>query len=68
MIKNSERLREFEMREMASVRPDYFHNLAIFEALYREAVDLGILPLKDPLAGLEEKTAFIRSIHVQRAA
>ncbi|MFH0922286.1 MAG: hypothetical protein V1913_18225 [Fibrobacterota bacterium] len=68
MLRNPEFLREFEMREIASQRPDYFRNLAMFEALYREAVNLGVLPEKDPLAGMEEKISYIRSLHVQRAA
>jgi hypothetical protein len=46
--------------------PDYLKNLQIFEALYREALSLGVLPPSDPLRGIEEKIRFARSINVSR--
>jgi hypothetical protein len=46
--------------------PDYLKNLKVFEALYREAVALGVLPPKDPLEGIDEKIRFARSINVSR--
>jgi hypothetical protein len=45
--------REFEREWLAAEAPDYFRSLNHFEALYREARMLGILPGTDPLAGLE---------------
>ncbi len=41
--------RELTRRE----KPDLRRNLKIVEALFQEAVDLGVFPLKDPLEGLE---------------
>ena len=41
--------RELTRRE----KPDLKRNLKIVEALFQEAVELGVLPLKDPLEGLE---------------
>jgi len=34
---------------------DVERNMRIFEALYHEAVELGVLPPKEPLAGIEGK-------------
>jgi hypothetical protein len=44
---------EFERRQVAAEAPDYHRHLEQFEALYREAQLLGILPGTDPLAGIE---------------
>lgn len=38
---------------IAAEKPDYRRNLQYFEALYQEAVALGVLPPADPLAGIE---------------
>ena len=43
MIKNREYLEAFEDR-----------NLEIYEALWQQAVTLGIFPLKDPYDGVED--------------
>lgn len=43
---------------------DYLRNLAIFEALYEEAVRLGVLPPRDPLEGLEEKIRLAKALNV----
>jgi hypothetical protein len=48
--------REFEAFERELIRreePDLERNLKLVDALYREAVVLGVFPLKDPLEGLE---------------
>lgn len=47
---------------------DYWHNLAIFEALYEEAVALGVLPPDDPMEGLEEKIRLARDLNVPTIA
>jgi hypothetical protein len=46
-------LREFEQSDIRSRPADYHRSLKIFEALYREAVALGVLPSADPLEGIE---------------
>lgn len=46
-----------------SRKVDYEENLKIFEALYREAISLGVLPLKDPLEGLEVDIMMARVIN-----
>ncbi|MFN3533756.1 MAG: hypothetical protein ACK4WB_00020 [Desulfatiglandales bacterium] len=44
---------EFEREYIAKSIPSFSENLRIFEALYREAVSLGVLPLKNSLEGIE---------------
>ncbi|MFA5866550.1 MAG: hypothetical protein WC891_01095 [Actinomycetota bacterium] len=57
MIKNPHAWNQFEDRLYAKEAPDYQKGLTIFEALWDEAVALGVLPLRDPLAGLETDIA-----------
>ena len=63
MIKNREKFEQFERELIRSRKADYQANLRIFEALYREAVLLGALPLKDPLEGLEVDIMIARVIN-----
>jgi len=53
MIRNKEYLEAFENRLIAEEKIDFARNMEIYEAMYREAVELGIFPLKDPLEGIE---------------
>ena len=53
MIANSKKLQEFENRLRAKEKVSYAKALKIVEALRREAVFLGVLPLKNPLDGIE---------------
>ena len=53
MPKNLSLVDDFEKAQLRKQPPDYFRQLRIFEALYREAMQLGALPLKDPLEGIE---------------
>jgi len=53
MIKNHKRLQEFERKLLKKEKVDIMQNFKIVEALYKEAVALGIFPLKNPLEGLE---------------
>jgi hypothetical protein len=53
MIKNPKLLQTIEDDLARSQAPDYFRNLRTFEALYQEARLLGILPLRDPLDGID---------------
>jgi hypothetical protein len=54
MIKNRKILEEFEKQLIAEEKVDFFKNLQIYEAMYQEAVELGVLPLKDPFDGVED--------------
>ena len=53
MVKDPQLLRTLEDDLARSQAPDYLRNLRIFEALYQEARLLGILPLQDPLDGID---------------
>ena len=53
MIKNSPLLSKLTREVIAKDFPDYFKNLKLYEALYKEACELGIFPLKEPLEGIE---------------
>ncbi len=52
MIRNAKKLQLFERELVKKERPDYLANLRLVEAMHVEAVALGALPLKDPLAGI----------------
>lgn len=46
-------LRKFEDDQIRASAPDYETGLRVFEALWQEAVKLGVLPLADLLEGIE---------------
>lgn len=52
MIMNNE-FRKFEIQILRNEKLDTRKKFKIVEALYREAVVLGVFPLKDSLEGLE---------------
>ena len=66
MIKNPKLFEDWERRWMSESVVDFSQNLRIFEALYREACALGILPLKDPLEGLQMKIDLAKAMNVSR--
>jgi len=54
MIKNVHILKEFEdslARKQGQIPPPKAFN--IFSAMWKEAISLGVIPFKDPLAGIE---------------
>ncbi len=53
MIANPKKLQEFERKLLKKGKIDIMENFRIVEALYREAIALRAIPLKDPLDGLE---------------
>jgi hypothetical protein len=53
MIKNRKTLLTFEDKLIRESKPDILKNFRIVDAMYDEAVALGIIPMKDPLDGLE---------------
>jgi len=66
MIRNNE-FQQFEMEFVRKEKLDVIRNFQIEEALYQEAVALGILPLKNPLDGLEVAIRIARAInHVSK--
>ena len=67
MLKNIPLVEDFEKAQLKREPPDYFHHLRIFEALYREAIHLGALPLKDPLEGIEVDIHLATVLNVRTA-
>jgi len=53
LIKNPDILKRFEREVIKKEKLSFEHALAIFEAMWKEGVNLGVLPPKDPLEGIE---------------
>ena len=53
MIKNTEKLQKFEDELTRKEKTDIRQNFRLVEAMYEEAVSLGVFPLKNPLDGIE---------------
>jgi hypothetical protein len=68
MIKDAGLLAEFEENELRKEKPDYLNALRIFEAMWKEAMLLGVLPLKDPLEGIEVDIRIARILNDVRTA
>jgi len=68
MIKDVRFLAEFEESELRKEQPDYPVALRLFEAMWNEAMLLGVLPLKDPLEGIEVDIRIARILNDVRAA
>jgi hypothetical protein len=68
MVKNSKKLQAFEADRIRAEKVDVEQNLRILDALYEEAVMLGVLPPNDPLEGIETKIRIAKAINsVQRS-
>ena len=63
MIKNNRVWREFERGLVRAEKPDLRRNFMIVEALYKEAIGLGVLPTVDPLEGIEVKIRLAKAFH-----
>lgn len=63
MLRRHPMLDAFEKEQMRKEPPDYFRNLRIFEALYEEARQLGVLPPADPLEGIEVDIRLARALN-----
>lgn len=67
MIKDERLLAEFEENELRKEKPDYEKALRLFEAMWKEAMLLGVLPMKDPLEGIEADIKIARILNGVRA-
>ena len=68
MIKTGE-FQKFEMELSKKERLNIRSNFRIAEALYEEAVALGVIPLKNPLEGIEVDIRIARVInHVPKTS
>ncbi len=63
MIKDPKMLAEFEREEARNEKPDYGSALRIFEAMWLEGMALGVLPLKDPLEGIDVDIRIARMLN-----
>jgi len=63
MIKNKKLLEQFERDLKKREKADYHQNMEIFEGMYKEAVYLNAIPLKDPLDGLEVDIKIARVVN-----
>jgi hypothetical protein len=68
MTKDVRFLAEFEDSELRKEQPDYPRALRLFEAMLKEAMHLGVLPLTDPLEGTEVDIQIARILNDVRAA
>jgi len=59
-------LHRFERNLMRKECPDPTKNLKLVEAMYKEARQLGIFPLEDPLEGLETDIRIARAVNLVR--
>jgi hypothetical protein len=63
MIKASGLLEEFNRDEIRKDRLDYLSALNLFEGMWREGMSLGVLPLRDPLEGIDVDIRIARMLN-----
>jgi len=68
MLKMNNLLEAFEKEQARKSKPDFFKNLRIFEALFEEAKQLGVFPLKDPLEGIDVDIRLAKVLNVRTTA
>ena len=68
MIKNAKLLKKWETKFQLENQTDFFQNLQIYEALYKEAQFFGVLPAQDPLEGIDFKIKFAKALNVSGIA
>jgi hypothetical protein len=68
MIKRGPLLEAFDKAQMRNSQADYFKHLRIFQALYEEAKQLGVFPLKDPLEGIDVDIHIATVLNVRTTA
>jgi len=63
MVKDKTTLNRFYKRLAGREKISYHKAVAIYEALYREAVSLGVIPAHNRLEGLEVNIRMAKIIH-----
>jgi hypothetical protein len=66
MLRKHPLLAEFERWSIASRPTSHAEGLRIFDAMVREAIALGVLPLADPLEGIEADLELARKLKGDR--
>jgi hypothetical protein len=68
MIKRFSLVERFEQNYIKNSALDYHKNMRIFKALYHQARRMNILPLKDPLEGIEVDIRIAGCLNVQTSS
>ena len=63
MITNRSEVEEFEKELLRKEKVDFTKNISIVNAMYNEAVALGVIPMKNPLDGLEVDIKIARVVN-----
>lgn len=63
MITNKEAFEKFENDLIRNTPVDYLKNLAMMDAMYEEAVALGVFRRADPMEGIETVIALAKAIN-----
>lgn len=63
LIANPKKLQEFNKKLLKKEKVDIMQNFRIVEAMYREAIALRAIPLKDPLDGIDIKIKIARVVN-----
>jgi len=63
VIRNPKRIQRLEKELLRRDRTDIAKNFRMVDAMFQEAVALGILPLRDPLEGLEVPIRIARAVN-----
>jgi len=66
MIKNGNELLSFEREIVKKNKADHQANVRLFEAMFAEAVALGIFPPRDPLAGIDVDIRIAKAVNSVR--
>jgi hypothetical protein len=66
MERDREYLERWKLEYIRKEPSNYLQNLEIFESLWEEARAFGVVPLKDPLEGIEIKIFLAKALNVQR--
>ena len=68
MLKREPLLEAFDKAQTRNSQTDYLKHLRIFQALYEEAKQLGVFPLKDPLEGIDVDIHMATVLNVRTTA
>ena len=63
MIKDPEKFRNFEIKLLKKKTVDIVQKYTILEAMYKEAVMLGVFPLKNPMEGVENAIKVAKAVN-----
>lgn len=63
MIRNPRILNNLERKVMKEEKLSFSEALAIFEAMWKEGMTLGVIPPKDPLEGIETDIRIARILN-----